>query len=99
MSDRLGWFSGRGWNLQNFNAFATNINTVGECAAGIKCDAHENGDCIASREISAECWGDFQRGPLIGRNTAANFNSRLAKHILPSSRTFPVWSLLERHAA
>jgi hypothetical protein len=47
-SDRLGWFARRGRNLQNFKASAAKKNTIGERAAGIKRDAHEAGDCIAS---------------------------------------------------
>ena len=62
MSDRIGWFARRGWDLQNFNAPAAKKNTIGECAAGIKRDAHENGDCIASWEFAVESWvlGQFQ---------------------------------------
>jgi hypothetical protein len=48
MSDRSGWLARSGWDLQNFNAPVAKKNTIGECAAGIKRDAHENGDCIAS---------------------------------------------------
>jgi hypothetical protein len=47
MSDCFGWFARRGRNLQYFKASAAKINTIGESAAGIKGDAHENEDCIA----------------------------------------------------
>jgi hypothetical protein len=47
-NDRLGWFARSGRNLQNFKASAAKKNTIGERAAGIKRDAHEAGDCIAS---------------------------------------------------
>jgi hypothetical protein len=48
MRDRIGWFARGGWNLQNFDTPVAKKNTIGECAAGVKRDAHENGDCIAS---------------------------------------------------
>ena len=56
MRDRLGRLSRRGRDLQNFKVTAAKENAIGERAAGIERDAHEDADCIASLEFSVESW-------------------------------------------